>query len=321
MKRLHSKKDLKGYTLMLNVLTNLELVDKDYVWLISDIEAYPTNEKYSDLINNNEYLLLTTKELVDMLKVDDFQWIWAVFSAISPKYSKDEILKYNLPLIQSTTSTYNSILGKPQIQHPLAEFEICAWDSSGMFLVTNDENLLSRFKKHYPLSIDDFDKNVVFDDWQYRDKTVIKQIKQDYGLLFVLLGIFTLITIVVMFFSLYALLFFILAVIADICILFSYLKIMNNHLVITTEAIYITNLFKKEKEYIIDYKSLSLEIKQSVKRGGGLWLKFFKDDKLLLKYEDMLNFPIGCGDKLTDWGIAIKALKIPIKDRNRFYDQ
>ena len=54
---------------------------------------------------------------------------------------------------------------------------------------------------------------------------------------------------------------------------------MNNHLIITTEAIYITNLFKKEKEYLIDYKSLSLEVKQSIKRGGGLWIKFYKDGK------------------------------------------
>ena len=42
MKRLCSKKDLKGYTKMLSVLINLELEDKDYYWLISDIEAYPT---------------------------------------------------------------------------------------------------------------------------------------------------------------------------------------------------------------------------------------------------------------------------------------
>ena len=73
MKRLHSKKDLKGYTLMLEVLTNLELLDKDYIWLISDIEAYPTKEKYNDLIIKNDYLMIPTKDLVEMLKDDDFQ--------------------------------------------------------------------------------------------------------------------------------------------------------------------------------------------------------------------------------------------------------
>ena len=32
MKRLCSKKDLKGYTKMLSVFINLELEDKDYYW-------------------------------------------------------------------------------------------------------------------------------------------------------------------------------------------------------------------------------------------------------------------------------------------------
>ena len=98
------------------------------------------------------------------------------------------------------------------------------------------------------------DKNieVVFDDWNYRIEMVIKQRKKDYKLLFILVGIFTFITILGMFFSIYVILFSALAVIALITLLLEYLKVMNNHLIITTEAIYITNLFKKEKEYFID---------------------------------------------------------------------
>ena len=54
------------------------------------------------------------------------------------------------------------------------------------------------------------DKNieVVFDDWNYRIEMVIKQRKQDYKLLFILVGIFTFITILGMFFSIYVILFF-----------------------------------------------------------------------------------------------------------------
>jgi hypothetical protein len=73
---------------------------------------------------------------------------------------------------------------------------------------------------------------------------------------------------------------------------------------------------------IISYDSnLSLEIKQSVKRGGGLLLKFYDGEKFILKYEDILNFPVMYGDKLTNYGEAIKSLGIPIKDKNGFYDQ
>ena len=40
---------------MLEVLTNLELLDKDYIWIISDIESYPTKEKYHYLLVDYYY--------------------------------------------------------------------------------------------------------------------------------------------------------------------------------------------------------------------------------------------------------------------------
>ena len=159
MKRLQSRKDLNGYTMMRQVLINLDLTNKDYIWLVTDIEAYPTNEKLNDLISNNNYLLLTTKELVNMLNEEDFQWIWAVFSAIPSSYSEEEILKYDLPFIQPISKEYDPFRSNPKVQHPLAVFEIGAWDSSGMFLVTDDEDLLAKFKKSYPLAKEDFYDN------------------------------------------------------------------------------------------------------------------------------------------------------------------
>ena len=50
MKRLQSRKDLNGYTMMRQVLINLDLTNKDYIWLVTDIEAYPTNEKLNYLM-------------------------------------------------------------------------------------------------------------------------------------------------------------------------------------------------------------------------------------------------------------------------------
>jgi len=159
MKRLQSRKDLNGYTMMRQVLINLDLTNKDYIWLVTDIEAYPKNEKLNYLISNNNYLLLTTKELVNMLNEEDFQWIWAVFSAIPSSYSEEEILKYDLPLIQPISKEYDPFGSEPKVQHPLAVFEIGAWDSSGLFLVTDDESLLAKFKKSYPLAKEDFYDN------------------------------------------------------------------------------------------------------------------------------------------------------------------
>ena len=52
MKRIISQKDLPGYTLMKQVLINLDLNNKDYIWLISDIEAYPSNKELEKEIRN-----------------------------------------------------------------------------------------------------------------------------------------------------------------------------------------------------------------------------------------------------------------------------
>ncbi len=155
MRRIHSRKDCNGYTLFKSILFNLALNNKDYTWLISDIEACPQNEELAKLINDKEYLLLSTKELVAMLEIEDFQWIWAVFSAIPSKYSKEEILQYELPYIQPINREYDPFGNHPKIQHPLADFEICAWDSSGMFLVTDNEELISKFKEKYPKSYEE----------------------------------------------------------------------------------------------------------------------------------------------------------------------
>lgn len=151
MKRLYSTKDFKWYTLFKQVLYDLELHDKNYLWLISDIEAYPRKEKYQELLDNNAYLLFSTSELVNMLEEDDFQWIWAVFSAIPNKYEKEDILKFDLPYIENIEEgKYNPHMDEPKLQHPYADFEIYAFDSSYMFIISDDSDIISKFQKSYP---------------------------------------------------------------------------------------------------------------------------------------------------------------------------
>ena len=151
VKRIYSKRDFEYYTMLKQILCDLELVDKNYLWLISDIEAYPRKKEYQEL-TNNDYLLINTSDLVKMLDDDDFQWIWAVFSAIHSKYPKEEILKFDLPYLKNIDDgKYNPYEDKPKVQHPYAEFEIYAVDSSYMFMISDNEELIHRFKKSYPL--------------------------------------------------------------------------------------------------------------------------------------------------------------------------
>ena len=155
MKRIFSKNDFKAYTLMGRILSDLELEKKDYLWLISDIEAYPNKKEYQELMDSNSYLLLTSSEFISMLKEDDFQWVWAIFSAIPSHYGKEDILKYNLPKFKYLEEENNTWQDEPKIQHPYAEFEIYAFDSSYMFIVSDNEELISRFKKCYPKYIEE----------------------------------------------------------------------------------------------------------------------------------------------------------------------
>lgn len=151
MKRLYCEHEFKFYTFLKQILLDLDLVDKDYLWLISDIEAYPRKRENQERLDNNIYLLLNTKELVEMLEADDFQWIWAVFSAIPSHYQKEDILKFDLPYVENfEQGKYNPHTDEPKLQHPYAAFELYAVDSSYMFLISDNEELISKFKKTYP---------------------------------------------------------------------------------------------------------------------------------------------------------------------------
>ena len=155
MKRVYSKNDFEGYTLMGRILSDLKLEKKDYLWLICDIEAYPNKKEYQELVGSNSYLLLSTNELVNMLKDDDFQWIWAIFSAIPSHYEKEDILKCDLPNFKYLDEKNNMCKNEPKIQHPYAELEIYAFDSTYMFIISDNEELINRFKKCYPKYIEE----------------------------------------------------------------------------------------------------------------------------------------------------------------------
>ena len=149
MKRLISKHDENYYTYMLKIINYIGGRSLKCNWLITDIEAYPNNEIIADKIDK-EYLILSNDELIDILEQDDFQWIWATFSAISANISKDEILRYILPSTDKVKLSYNS---EAIIQHPLATIEIDCMDSSFFAIIYNDETIEKEFLKAYPKAI------------------------------------------------------------------------------------------------------------------------------------------------------------------------
>jgi len=122
-----------------------------YKWLITDIEAYPgDNGPYDRLIKNNNYLIISNSDFLKMLSECDFQWIWAVFSAIPEAVDNESILKYELPHVNGNESIYKD--NAAVIQHPLAEIEIVAEDSSSVFIVAKDDQIANKFMNLFPLA-------------------------------------------------------------------------------------------------------------------------------------------------------------------------
>ena len=151
MERVISKKDFQYYTMLKKILFDLDLANKEYWWLICDYEAHPSKKEIEDFLYKEDYVLIKTSDLLKMLEEDDFQWIWAVFSVIPINYTEEEILNYELPHLQIIEDgEFNPYIDAPKLQHPLAEFELYAEDSSSMFLIADNEELLNKFKKSYP---------------------------------------------------------------------------------------------------------------------------------------------------------------------------
>ncbi len=72
-------------------------------------------------------------------------------SAFPEESSKDEILKYNFP----QADEYGGLWKNPvSMQHPLAEIEIVALDSSMTIFISKNDNIVDMFKKNNPLAGD-----------------------------------------------------------------------------------------------------------------------------------------------------------------------
>lgn len=147
IKRLISKKERKYYTYMLEIINALN-IPLDYKWLISNVEAYPSDRELENRLNNT--LIITNKDLLDILNKEDFQWIWGVFSLFQDSVKNDDILKEDIPDLENGK---RDVYGEePVIQHPLAILEIDAFDSSYVFMSSKEDKYINIFKELFPNS-------------------------------------------------------------------------------------------------------------------------------------------------------------------------
>jgi len=162
------------YTYLQGIFASINDVQKKYNWLITDCECYPQNMEFEERIFQFEkYGWLSGEELTDIIRTEDFQWIWGVLSGFNKDITLGEILKYDLPYADGYSGFWKNPVS---IQHPLAQIEIVPWDSSCTIIISKDDSTVEAFIKGYPLSIDlamynEFDDAEELENWLKKNKT------------------------------------------------------------------------------------------------------------------------------------------------------
>lgn len=140
----------QGHTYLAKIFQSIEPVQRRYHWLITDCECFPGDPKVSELLSQ-EYCLISGEALSAMVKEEDFQWVWAVFSAFEQDVTLDEILRYPLPYANGNQELWKNPVS---IQHPLAQIEIVAFDSTLTLFRSRDQALTARYQDAFSKSQD-----------------------------------------------------------------------------------------------------------------------------------------------------------------------
>jgi len=144
MKGIVIEKGEKYYTYLKKIFLSINNLQRNYNWLITAHECYPQNEKYAEILSE-EYCWMTGDELTEMIEREEFQWIWGVLSAFPKDISKEKALEYELPEADGNGEIWQNPVS---IQHPLAEIEIIAWDSSATVFISKEDSIVDLLREN-----------------------------------------------------------------------------------------------------------------------------------------------------------------------------
>ena len=138
------------FTDMKRMLTGVKNVEK-YNWLITDFEGDPQNSKLEQqLVSPKGYCFISGEELLKLVKIKKFQWEWAILTAFKPEVELEDILKYELPKASNETFFEERVA----MQHPFAEIELIAYDSTMFICIAKNYSQVKFFREKFPLSVD-----------------------------------------------------------------------------------------------------------------------------------------------------------------------
>lgn len=138
------------FTNIKNIFDSLGNIQRNYNWLITDYECYPQNEEYKILFSE-PYIFIDGIKLSEIVFHENFQWIWGVLSGFKKSISINDILKYPLPVADGNENIWKNPIN---IQNPLADIEIIAWDSRATVLFSRNDWVVEKFKNSYSMAVD-----------------------------------------------------------------------------------------------------------------------------------------------------------------------
>ena len=113
-------------------------------WMISDFEGYPTPESFS----STSPFLISGKELEQVITTNpEMQIIWGVLSGF--RIPAEQIDMSVVPIAEEASLWEANYT----IQHPQAECEVAAWDSSATFFRSKNLKAMRRFSRAFPTAI------------------------------------------------------------------------------------------------------------------------------------------------------------------------
>ena len=138
------------YSVFGKLFENLPQLSTEYNWLISRPQCYPRTPAFYDLMAR-DYVWFTGEELKEMLRQEDFQWIWGVLSAFPTTVSPEAVLRFPLPDGENGAAYWHNPIA---FLHPLAEVELGAFDSSCTVFLGKSAPLMEEISRLYPLAED-----------------------------------------------------------------------------------------------------------------------------------------------------------------------
>ncbi|MCT4607513.1 MAG: hypothetical protein N4A64_15665 [Marinisporobacter sp.] len=139
---------MNGFTDMRVIFQALDGLQRNYNWLITDIECYPEVEEIK------EGTFISGDELTKIVNREDIQFIWTVFSGF---YKNIEIDSNNLGIVPYISDNYG-FWSDVSIQHPQATVEIDCCDSSYVAFLSREELVSKKFKEYFneAISLDEY---------------------------------------------------------------------------------------------------------------------------------------------------------------------